>query len=122
MPVYQWDYRKQLWGVPAAVSGPAMEEWLWCTGRRLHWYVRSITSFPSCIQIVSIAAIPECECNGHSSACHYDPDVAMVTGGSGGVCDGCTDNTAGGQCEQCQQGFYRNPSALVTGQDTCLGE
>ena len=63
---------------------------------------------------------PECECYGRASSCHYDATVAMETGGDGGVCDNCTQNTTGQQCDECRPGFYRNPSASVTDSDLCL--
>ena len=59
----------------------------------------------------------ECECFGRASSCYYDPVVAMETSGSGGVCDNCTQNMAGRQCDECRPGFYRNPSASVTNPD-----
>lgn len=78
---------------------------------------------PSGVQVLicfHIVHSPECECYGRASSCHYDPDVAMETGGSGGVCDNCTQNTAGQQCDECRPGFYRNATASVTNSNLCL--
>lgn len=72
--------------------------------------------FSVCIHMVTFAANAECECNGHASSCHYDPDMGN------GVCDDCANGTAGSECEQCQQGFYRDASVPITDQGACLGE
>ena len=42
----------------------------------------------------------QCECNGQT------PDCEVETG----VCLNCTGNTIGDQCQECQEGFYGDPT------------
>lgn len=64
-----------------------------------------------------------CNCNNHATSCHHDAAVFELTGRmSGGVCDGCTDNTMGRNCEQCKQYFYQDPTKPFTDRDVCLRE
>ena len=84
--------------------------WCWMKTRQQSHMI--MAALPTCP--------PECECYGRASSCHYDPTVAIETGGNGGVCDNCTQNTTGRQCDECRPGFYRNPSASVTDADLCL--
>ncbi|XP_050439565.1 laminin subunit beta-1-like [Adelges cooleyi] len=66
-------------------------------------------------------ACRRCNCNNHATSCHHDPAVFEMTGRtSGGVCDGCTDNTMGRNCEQCKQYFYQDPTKPFTDRDVCL--
>ncbi|NWR25397.1 LAMB3 protein, partial [Emberiza fucata] len=62
-----------------------------------------------------------CDCNGHSSSCHFDPELYQASGGaSGGVCDSCQHNTEGNNCERCQSGFFRNPRRELSHPEACL--
>lgn len=66
-------------------------------------------------------ACRRCNCNNHATSCHHDAAVFELTGRmSGGVCDGCTDNTMGRNCEQCKQYFYQDPTKPFTDHDVCL--
>ncbi|NXO69232.1 LAMB3 protein, partial [Phainopepla nitens] len=62
-----------------------------------------------------------CECNGHSSSCHFDPELYQASGGaSGGVCDNCQHNTEGNSCERCKTNFFRNPQRELSHPEACL--
>ena len=56
-----------------------------------------------------------CNCYRHSTECYYDPQVAHERRSidiygqyeGGGVCQNCQHNTAGINCNQCDDGYYR---------------
>ncbi|KAK7153113.1 hypothetical protein R3I93_011118 [Phoxinus phoxinus] len=64
-----------------------------------------------------------CQCYDHSSSCHYnaslDPQPGEHFRGGGGVCDNCTHNTTGRNCERCQSLFYREVGTLLWDKDVC---
>nr|XP_009291422.1 usherin [Danio rerio] len=64
-----------------------------------------------------------CQCYGHASSCHYnsslDPHPGEHFRGGGGVCDDCTHNTTGRNCERCRSLFYREVGALLWATDVC---
>lgn len=53
----------------------------------------------------------KCDCNGLSDKCVFDPDLYRSTGGHGGRCVECRENTAGIHCELCLPNHYREASS-----------
>uniref|UniRef100_A0A674BX96 Laminin subunit gamma-1 n=1 Tax=Salmo trutta TaxID=8032 RepID=A0A674BX96_SALTR len=49
----------------------------------------------------------QCNCNGKSAECYFDPELYRATG-HGGHCRSCADNTDGPNCERCLDNHYRD--------------
>jgi len=62
----------------------------------------------------------KCNCNNHASSCHFDSEVFKASGDvSGGVCDNCQHNTAGINCEECADFYFRRADKSITDIDAC---
>lgn len=88
--------------------------WLWCEfSADLH------LPWDQTLTLLSVF-VTECNCNGHSSQCHFDMAVYMTTGNtSGGVCDDCQHNTVGRNCEQCKPFYFQHPERDLRDPDVC---
>ncbi|XP_071527681.1 laminin subunit beta-1 isoform X2 [Panulirus ornatus] len=65
-------------------------------------------------------ACKKCNCNNHASMCHFDPQVYENTGRvSGGVCDDCSHNTQGRNCEECIPYYYQDPGKEIHDAEIC---
>uniref|UniRef100_UPI00358E5C04 netrin-4 n=1 Tax=Myxine glutinosa TaxID=7769 RepID=UPI00358E5C04 len=67
-----------------------------------------------------VNACQACHCHNHASLCHFDPALWRASQNrSGGVCDGCRDNTQGRHCHRCRPGFHRDPSQPLSSIHVC---
>ncbi|KAH8385481.1 hypothetical protein KR093_010815, partial [Drosophila rubida] len=61
-----------------------------------------------------------CNCNNHARQCRFNMDIFRLTqGGSGGVCQNCRHSTMGRNCDQCKEGYYRDPTKALSHRKVC---
>ncbi|GAB1863172.1 Laminin subunit beta-1 [Camponotus japonicus] len=61
-----------------------------------------------------------CNCNNHTTSCHFDEAVYERSGRvSGGVCDDCQHNTRGQNCEQCKPFYYHDMTKDISDPEAC---
>ncbi|CAK9803904.1 Laminin subunit beta-1 [Anthophora quadrimaculata] len=66
-------------------------------------------------------ACRSCNCNNHTTSCHFDEAVYKRSGRvSGGVCDDCQHNTRGQNCEQCKPFYYHDVTKDISHPEACL--
>ena len=74
------------------------------------------------IWCLTFPLISACNCNLHASKCRFNMELYQLSGyKSGGVCRNCRHNTAGRNCNYCQEGFYRDKSKEITHRKACKG-
>ena len=74
------------------------------------------------IRCLTFPLISACNCNLHASKCRFNMELYQLSGyKSGGVCRNCRHNTAGRNCNYCQEGFYRDKSKDITHRKACKG-
>ena len=66
----------------------------------------------------------ECNCNNHADSCTYNEYVYQANLdkgiiGSGGVCNNCTHNTEGRQCDSCIIMYYQDPELPLNATEIC---
>ncbi|KAJ8033997.1 Laminin subunit alpha-2 [Holothuria leucospilota] len=72
-------------------------------------------------------ACKACNCHNHADDCFYDPQVeadglsldAEFKYDGGGVCIDCRDHTIGINCEQCEDGYFRQEGVLPEYPEPC---
>lgn len=77
-----------------------------CLPTHQHSAFQRGTSFAS-------GACTVCQCNGHASTCAYDARL------DSGVCESCGEHTDGGNCDTCDDGFFRAEGTPITQTDAC---
>ena len=71
-----------------------------------------------------ISCVLECNCNDHAEECKFDERVFQANkdrgiSDSGGVCQDCTGNTEGYQCDSCKTFFYQDPELALNHPEIC---
>ncbi|KAH8295550.1 hypothetical protein KR044_011464 [Drosophila immigrans] len=62
----------------------------------------------------------QCNCNNHARQCRFNMEIFRLTqGGSGGVCQNCRHSTMGRNCDQCKEGYYRDPTKALSHRKVC---
>lgn len=73
--------------------------------------------------MIFLSLFTACNCNGHARRCRFSLDLYKLSGRvSGGVCVDCRHDTTGRHCDECKEGFYRDPTKPITHKKACRRE
>ena len=74
------------------------------------------------IMVVYFGVFSACNCNLHARQCRFNMELYNLSGHkSGGVCVNCRHNTAGRNCHNCKEGYYRDDERPITHRKACKG-
>ena len=67
------------------------------------------------VHFIFLNILTACECNNHATLCEYNVTSSRP------VCNLCSHNTTGDNCELCMEGFYHDPDIAIDDIRTCVG-
>lgn len=88
-----------------------------------HFIFDLILNQKTLLIVFFLSLFAACNCNGHARRCRFSLDLYKLSGRvSGGVCVDCRHDTTGRHCDECKEGFYRDPTKLITHKKACRRE